>query len=149
MEATRRPCRRQDDGFTLVELIVVIVIIGMLAATVMIAMPDANGGLRGEAEQLAARAKAAQEAAVINSRSTALRVQADGYSVAGNEGGQWQDKARFAWQAGTTPELPPGSVLRTRFDATGLADPLELTLRRGSERVQIVVGSDGEIQVRR
>jgi len=35
------------------------------------------------------------------------------------------------------------------FDATGIADPLVVTLRRGRDRVQVDIGSDGTIQIRR
>ncbi len=139
---------KAERGFTLVELMVVIVIIGLLAGVAVLSIPSAGGGLRVEAERFAARAKAAQEAAVINSRATALRVDAGGYAIAKNEGGAWQDVAQHNWESGTQPDFGTGGEGRTMFDATGIADPLEVTLRRGDERVQVVIGSDGEIQVR-
>ncbi len=126
-----------------------ITIIGLLAAAVVLAIPEANGGLTAEAERFAARAKAAQEAAVINSRATALAVDAAGYAIARSEGGRWQELSRHGWEAGTQPDFGGRAQARAVFDATGLADPLEVNLRRGSARAQIVIGSDGEIQVRR
>jgi len=147
--ACRSARAKGELGFTLVELIVVITIIGLLAATAVLAIPEAGGGLRAEAERFAARAKAAQEAAVINSRSTSLRVDQGGYAIARSEGGAWRELARHPWEVGTQPDFGTGALGRTTFDATGLADPLEVTLRRGEDRVQIVIGSDGEIDVRR
>jgi general secretion pathway protein H len=128
---------------------VVIVIIGILAGAAVLAIPEAGGGLRTEAERFAARAKAAQEAAVVNGRSTALRVEPAGYALAERRHGTWRDIGVFPWERGTAPEIAPGAAPRTVFDATGLADPLEIVLRRQNERVQIVIGSDGEINVRR
>jgi general secretion pathway protein H len=140
--------RSAEDGFTLVEMMVVVAIIGLLAGAVVLSMPEVDGGLRVEAERFAARAKAAQEAALIDSRATSLSVDASGYMLARSEGGAWRELARFPWEGGTQPDVAAGAG-RTVFDATGIAEPLELRLRRGGEAVRIVIGSDGDIDVRR
>jgi general secretion pathway protein H len=142
----KRPRSARERGFTLVELMVVIVIIGLLASVAVLALPDSDGGLRAEAERFAARAKAAQEAALINSRATSLSLDPAGYAIARSESGQWQEVARYSWSPGTQPDTAQG---RTVFDATGIAEPLEVTLRRGDNRVQVDIRSDGTIQLRR
>lgn len=141
--------RRMSAGFTLVEMMVVLVIVGLLAAAAVLAMPEPGGGLRVEAETFAARAKAAQETALIESRATSLAVGSGGYAIARSRDGAWQEMARFAWQDGTAPDLGAAGQARTVFDSTGSADPLEVTLRRGERRVRIEIGGDGEIQIQR
>ena len=57
--------------------------------------------------------------------------------------GGWLEPGEHAESASTKRRL------KNLLDATGLTDPLELTLRRGDERAQIVIGSDGVIRIRR
>ena len=75
------------EGFTLVELMVVLVIVGLVSAAVVLAMPDPRGALRGEALRLAARADAARERAMMDNRPVALVIRDQGY------GFEWRSEA--------------------------------------------------------
>ena len=46
----------RNAGFTLIELMIVVTIIGLASAVVVLALPDPRGRLRDEAAQFAARA---------------------------------------------------------------------------------------------
>ena len=133
--------RFRNAGFTLVELMVVLVIIGLAATAVLLAAPDVGGGLRSEAERFAARATAARDAAILESRPVVLDVNGVGYTVKTRSAAA----AQYRWSEGTQPE----AVGTTRFDPTGLAEPLHLTLRRGEQRVAIEIGHDGTIRILR
>ena len=140
---------RRERGFTFVELMVVIVIIGLAAAAVVLAMPEPGGSLQAEAERFAARAKAARDSAIIESRPVALLVDAGGYQLSRRRGGAWQPAAHYDWAEGTEAEAGGAVAARTRFDSTGLAEPLNVTLRRGERRIAVEIGQDGGIHVRR
>lgn len=133
-----------ESGFTFIELMVVIVIIGLAATAVVLAMPEQGGSLQAEAERFAARAKAARDSAIIESRPVALRIGAGGYGIARRVRGEWRPAAEYAWAEQTSVE--PGG---TRFDSTGMAEPLYVTLRRGERRVAVRIGPDGSVHVRR
>ncbi|WP_114951995.1 GspH/FimT family pseudopilin [Sphingosinicella terrae] len=145
--ASRRRVRPGTAGFTMVELMVVIVIIGLAAAAVVLAMPDPGGSLRSEAERFAARAKAARDTAIVEARPTLLRIDSAGYALARRGGGTWRESDRWSWVEGTSVMASGSGEGGIRFDSTGLAQPAQITLSRRDRRVGVAIGQDGEIHV--
>jgi general secretion pathway protein H len=140
---------KMESGFTLVELLVVLVIIGLAAAAVVLAIPDPEGSLQTEAERFAARAKAARDLAIVESRPALLRIEAEGYTVARRSDGAWLEAERYDWAEGTEVEANGADGAQSRFDSTGLAVPLHVTLRRRERQVAIAIGGDGSVRVQR
>ena len=136
--------RDRAGGFTLVELMVVLVIIGLASAAVILSLPERGGSLAAEAERFAARAKAARDHAILDSRPATLIVDAGGYEVS-----RRTESARYDWVEGTQPALSGGRDGRIRFGATGLADPAQLVLRRRGRAVAVDIGEDGNVHVER
>jgi len=141
--------RPRRQGFTLVELMVVLVIIGLAATAVVLAMPEPGGSLAGEAERFAARAKAARDTAILESRAVAVQIGRGGYEVARRRAGAWQTEARYDWAERTAPDLAGGAPASIRFDSTGSAAPARVVLRRGGDQAVIDVTGDGDVHVRR
>lgn len=143
----RRMARRvpsNESGFTLIELMVVLVILGLAAAAVVLVMPDPGGSVQEEAERFAARAKAARDGAIVEARAAALVVGPGGYAVSRRANGAWQPVAHYDWARGTA-----AGEGRTRFDPTGIADPLLVTIERGGRQAAVEIRGDGTIHVRR
>ena len=139
------------DGFTFVELLVVLTIVGLMSAAAMLAFPDPRGSLAGEAERFAARARAAQERAVMDSRPVAVRITRQGYGFEWAVRGEWRPLERkpftaVEWKPGTGP-FPEAA--RVVFDPTGYAEPLRLDLARDGEHVTVEIGEGGNIHVGR
>lgn len=140
------------NGFTLVELLIVLVIVGLMSAAVVLAIPDPSGGLMAEAERFAARAKAAQDHAVIDARAMSVRITAAGYGFDSREPSGWRPLGRKpfadqAWGEGVRPELAGEGVARIIFDSTGIAEPAQLRLVRDDEQVVVELRHDGSIHV--
>lgn len=130
--------RRAEAGFTLVELVVAIAIIGIAAAAILLTLPGAGDDARRSALRLAAHAGAARDAAILTGRPVLFTPGPGG------------------WQAGDRPpvRLPTGQSLTAEpagpilFDPTGLASPARLTVRQGDASASVTIDAAGAIHAR-
>jgi len=144
---------RARNGFTLVEMMVVIVLVGLMSAVVVLAIPDPRGNLVEEAERLAARLAAARNDAIVQGRAIRMTIDATGYAVERRTGGRWlpaADKlfAPIAWKTGTQPVLSAAAPIRVSFDPTGgVSEPTTVALERDRATAQVAIDSDGGVRV--
>lgn len=142
-----------EQGFTLVELMVVVAIVGLASAAVVVALPDPRGRVVDEAARFAARALAARDDAVVEGRAMSVRIDATGYVIERRRRGRWETAAGRAfspvrWASGTSVALGDDGLLRATFDPTGAASaPVTVDLARGDARVRVGIGGDGGIRV--
>jgi general secretion pathway protein H len=139
-----------QSGFTLVELLVVVFIIGLASAAVVLSVRDPRDTLVAQAERLAARMQAARSYAVINNCGTSILLTSSGYTFARRQHGNWVPLPANVipgqeWKGGSRPA--GGVTLRVVFDPIGLATPTRLHLVRRDENVWIDVPYDGKIRV--
>ncbi len=144
--------RSAENGFTLIELMVVITIIAIASAVVVLAIPDPRGRLIDEAERFAARTLAARDDAIVQSRDTRVWITASGYGVERRRRGTWQPIAAkpfndVRWADGTGVLVGTAGRERITFDATGAAAPAVITLVRDSARATVSVSANGAVRV--
>lgn len=142
-----------QNGFTLIELMLVIAIIGIATAAVVLTMPASGGRVRAEAEAFAARAIAARDDAIVQSRDTSIWVTPIGYGASRRQRGAWQPMGGRAfqpanWKPGTTALVDTTGTQRAVFDTTGaVTTPVIFTLVRNADRATVTISGDGAIRV--
>ena len=141
------------NGFTLIELMVVLTIIGFISAAVVLAMPDPRGRVVEDADRFAARVAAARDEAVVTARPMGVWVSASGYGFQRRDGRQWvpvEEKLFVTanWKAGTRALVGKDGREQIGFDGTGLpTDAMTVTLAREAERVSVTVDMAGKVMV--
>ena len=154
---SHRPTRLQRPahlrGFTLVELMVVLVIVGLMGVAVVLTAPGDANTLSREADTLAARLVRAQEEAILTTRAVQVVVDARGYSFHRQSFGQWEalDEGPFepvAWAEGTTAVLDGDrEQVSFRFEPTGGGREEQVRLARNGQQLRIGVDAAGEVKV--
>ncbi|WP_158238341.1 MULTISPECIES: GspH/FimT family pseudopilin [Luteimonas] len=146
-----RPLRGR--GFTLLEVLVVVAIMGMAATAVMLTLPDDDATLYRQADDFGRRLQHARDEAILGGRTIQVSVDAAGYRFSRRDFGQWLpfDEGPFgatAWDAGVEAALPPRQPrLGFRFGPTGDGDAQTLRLVRGDARVDISVEPAGSVRI--
>ena len=157
------------NGFSLVEMMVVLFVMGLLAGVVVLSLPGDARELRTEAERFAARTVAARDEAISGARPVAVVVGKAGYYFEQRRDGGWQplDPGRFglvAWKDGTAASIvgapsnsrggegaqPDAAPERQRlvFDPVGLSSSeARVRLARGKDALAVSVARDGTVKL--
>ncbi len=133
--------RAHEMGFTLIEMLIVLAIIGVIASVTVIGIGAASRGTsaEGEARGLAERVRVAQDDALITGRPIALIWDEAGYDFQ-----TWDETAR-RWQAGAVKgaderhDLPSGIRLsgETRAPIVLRSTPFSLGVEGGGAPWQV------------
>lgn len=148
-------------GFTLVELIVVLLIMGAIGSAVVLTVGDRDTA-SSDAARFASRVAAARDLAVTTGRPIGIWVGKSGYGFEERRGGRWQPLANDAlkardWPVGTEVAASgiagqaaglSGGASRLVFDNLGLPDPpASVTIARGGASARVAVAANGDVSV--
>ena len=149
--------RPRRNGFSLVEMMVVLFVMGVLTTAVVLLLPGDADRLRRETERFAARASAARDQAIASGAPVAVVVSEAGYYFEERRDGAWSPAHRRGlaltdWSEGTvvavaTPGGQTGGRARIVFDPVGLASSdLHVRLSRGGQARGLTIARNGTVQ---
>ena len=144
-----------EAGFTMVELMVVLFVIGLSASAVVMTVSSASRNAGSQAEQFAMRIAALRDRAVVESRPLAFWVRPSGYGFESREGKIWRAMgtkpfATTDWQAPLAANVRGGRMLRVAFDANGIPSaPVDVLLTGGQSPFRITLDETGNVDVSR
>ena len=139
----------REAGFTLVELMVVIVLTGVMATAVMVTLPDPRRRASDDAATFAARLAAARDLAIVGGHDVSVHVDAAGYGFDQRRGKAWVPVAAKAlqparWSDGVTGTSDTAALL---FDTTGIATPAQVALHGRETEVVVSVDTNGKVLI--
>jgi len=141
---------RDDPGFTLVEMMVVLTILALASTLVLLNGPGLGPSLSREADEFAGRLSAARDMALIANRAVSVTLTPDGYDVKVRSRAGWVppggERAFTGWADGTSAsrgEAPLPATLT--FDSIGLAEPMRIWLYRNGSSEVIAIDGAGNV----
>jgi len=153
--------RSKQAGFTLVEVLMSMLIIGLMTGIVVLNLPEGDDQWETQARKLASKFEIASQSAMIANQTIGIHLNKDRYKISRFVAGEWVDieGAEFGGdiplsinleQDGTKIDLKAADksdVPVIRYDATGLATPFELTIDGYGRSMQFIGGPDGSLRL--
>ena len=151
-----------NGGFSLVETVATVAVIGLAVGAVALALPGAGASVRPKAERLAAQLTHAADASILDGVGYGARIDDRGYAFYRIEEATWRAVsddpalARHDWDGiaavaetmgGVGSTVSGRSVPNVIFDPTGMSSPFRVTLRRGDAAIDVVGDDMGTIKV--
>lgn len=141
------------NGFTLVELMVVIVIMGLVAGAVVLTLRQ-DTSARDEAVMLAGRIAAVRDEAVLRGRPTGLWVNPSGFGFEHYREREWQPLSshrfdgRSAFEGGVVATTGQAGRVGVRFDSVGMPSAPSLITLEGPDGRQatVSVAANGDVE---
>ena len=149
----RRSPPSSEQGFSLVEMMVVLAIMGLATAAVILTTQPGSAHARDEAQRFAARAAALRDRAVVEQKSYGLWVSGSGFGFERRAADSWQplNDGRLQqrdWAGSTAITANGATQARIVFNRFGMPDrPLALRLTSDGGEAQVIVDAGGDVRV--
>jgi len=146
----------KEAGFTLIEILCVLVLIGVTTSLVVLTVQPPKSALETQAAQLTNQLNALAQDGLISGSVNAAGFSEDGYTLYTFENSEWMERVSGEWQdsyrltftrASARLDLPKTTDPTIMFQPTGLSTPFELTLSDRDTRYALKTSGDGRIEL--
>lgn len=151
--AIAEPGAVKANGFTLVELLVVLTILALAASAAALASRGDEGSAQQAAVRFAGRVAAARDEAVLRAQPIRVWVAPSGYGFEAWDRQGWQPLRDGAlsqqdWGRGVTGTGEATGTQRIAFDVLGMPEaPATITVGTAERRVPVRISSSGEVSL--
>lgn len=146
--------RRPANGFTLVELMVVVTVMALAAAVVVLTLPSRDDAGARAATRFAARVAAVRDQAILSGRPAGVWMSASGYGFEAARKGQWSPLTTRTlkeedWGKDLQAQFSTGPAARVRFDSVGLAsdEVLVSIAKPGAAPHKVQISMNGDVSL--
>jgi len=146
---------RRDHGFTLVEIMAVLFIIGLVSAAIVLSMPEPKTELEKQAEQLTVRLNAMAQDSLVTGKVSAVGITQDGYALYHFAEGEWEPFQSEAWAGNyrislqrdnVELELPEEETPGILFYPTAQSNAFEIEISDGGSEHKIISFGDNRVE---
>ena len=146
----------KEAGFTLVEILSVLVVIGLMSSVVILSVEPPKSALEKQADRLTSQLNALSRDGLISGSVNAAGFSEEGYALYSFENsewterisGEWQDSYRLALTRGSVKlDMPKKADPLIMFQPTGLSTPFELTLSDRETKYALKATGDGRVEL--
>ena len=143
-----------DAGFTLVELLTVLVIVGLMTSAVVMALPSRKPAITEQTNAAILQLNRAAQNSLVSGRPQAWGLSKTGYALYDFVEGEWLQTASTDWPGSLRIEFFKNDVPVKLgddiqplivFEPTGLSTPFELRIDQAGRREVISSHGDGRI----
>ena len=150
--------RQREAGFTLIEVLTVLIIIGLMTSIVILTVPTPKSTLDQQAEFMVGSLNELAQNSIITGKVGAAGFSQSGYVLYQFADDEWQELTSNEWgesyrlrytRADARLDLPKEAAPSILFQPTGLSTPFELVMSDNDIAYTLLTSGDGRVVLRK